>query len=144
MPYAGIFFLFFVLFLSVTQQLSSSCCLVRATAVSLLFCPCNRSYLFLFSTYDVPLAIAAFPFLSRLLESHSSEHLSFVLLSFLFFSFLVFSFLFFSRFLWSGLFCCVLVPGTLALHLLYLDDLRLFGLLCFTVVCDHIICISLG
>ena len=33
----------------------------------------------------------------------------------------------------------------MTLHLLYLDELRLFGLLCLTVVCDHthIICISL-
>ena len=53
--------------------------------------------------------------------------------------FVVFIFLF----LWSGLFCCVLVPGTLAFHLLYLDELRLFGLLCLTV-CDHRNCISLG
>ena len=30
--------------------------------------------------------------------------------------FVVFIFFFFS---WSGLFCCVLVPGTLAFHLLY-------------------------
>ena len=30
--------------------------------------------------------------------------------------FVVFVFYFFS---WSGLFCCVLVPGTLAFHLLY-------------------------
>ena len=26
-------------------------------------------------------------------------------------------------FSWSGLFCCVFVPGALALHLLYLDSL---------------------
>ena len=40
------------------------------------------------------------------------------------FSFLFFllCFSFFSLFLWSGLCCCVLVPGTLALHLLYLDE----------------------
>ena len=65
----------------------------------------------------------------------------FVAFFLIFFSFL---FPFFPLFLWSGLFCCVLEPGTLALHLLYLDDLRLFGLLCFTVVCDHRMCISLG
>ena len=99
-PCAGIFFLS-VLFLCVRQQLSFSCYLVRATTVILfmLFCPCNR-YLFLFSTYGVPLAIAAFPFLSGLVASHSSEHLSFVSLCFLFFSS-------------SGLLCYVLVPGTL-------------------------------
>ena len=48
---AGIFFLFFVSFLSVKQQLSSSCCFVRATSANffVLFCPCNNnSYLFLF------------------------------------------------------------------------------------------------
>ena len=53
-----------------------------------------------------------FPFLSDLLASHSSEHLSFVLYCFVLFSFF-FSLLFFPHFLWSGLFCCVLVPGTL-------------------------------
>ena len=61
---------------------------------------------------------------------------------------IVFFFNFFSPLiLWSGLFCrlcCVLVAGALALHLLYLDEMRLFGLLCFTVVCDHSRCISLG
>ena len=91
---------------------------VRKTAVIffVLFCPCNR-YMFLFSTYGVLLAIAAFPFLSDLLASHSSKHLLF------FFVFCFFSVLFslFSFLLWSGLFCYVLVPGTLALHLLYLD-----------------------
>ena len=96
---------------------------VRATAVILfvLFCSCNR-YLFLYSAYGVPLAIAAFPCLSDLLASHSSESCrSFFLFSF--FLFFLFSFLvfFFSLFLfssWSGLFCCVLVPGARALHLL--------------------------
>ena len=129
-----------MLFFSVKQQVSFSCCFVRATPVTffVLFCLCNR-YVFLLSTYGVPLAIAAFPFLSHLLASHSSE-LLFVLLCFLF-SFLLFSLFLF--FLWSGLLCCVLVPGTLALHLLYLAELRLFGLLCFAV-CDHIISISLG
>ena len=29
----------------------------------------------------------------------------------------------------------VIVPGMLAFHLFYLDELRLFGLLCFTAVC---------
>ena len=56
----------------------------------------------------------------------------FIVVCFAFFFFPFFFFLFFSLFLWSGLFCCVLVPGTLALHLLYVDELRLFGLLCFT------------
>ena len=63
---------------------SFSCCFVRATG----------RYMFLFSTYGVPLA--AFPFLSDLLASHSSEHLSFVLLCFALFSFFVFFFLFVS------------------------------------------------
>ena len=89
------------------KQLSSSCCLFRATAVIffVLFCLCNR-YLFLFSTYAV---FFLQPFLSDL-ASHFSEHLPFV-----FFCFLLFYF-----FLWPGLFCCVLVPGTLAFHLIYL------------------------
>ena len=46
-----------------------------------------------------------------------------------------------------GLACFVvflLVPGTLSLRLLCLDELRLFGLLCLTAVCDHIICIFVG
>ena len=43
---------------------------------------------------------------------------------FIFLFFLLSSFfLFFSIFSWSGLFCCFLVPGTLALHLLYLPCL---------------------
>ena len=122
-----------------------------------LLCPCNRC-LFLFSTYGVPLAIAAFTFLSDLLASHSSEHLSFVLLCFLFSSsflfclfLLVFSFHFFFFFfpfpppsplffLFFFLACFVVfsyVRGTLALHLLCLDELRQFSLLCFTVVYHH-------
>ena len=127
-PYTGIFFLF-VLFLSMKQQLPSSCCLssqqqlsscclVRATGI------CSSPARMLFFLQP----------LSDILASHSSEHLSFVLLCLsllLFFSLLVFLF-----FVMSGCFWCVLVPGTLALHLTYLDELRLFGLLCFTV-CDH-------
>ena len=50
----------------------------------------------------------------------------------LFFSFFCSSFFFLPIFIFSGLSCCVLVSGTLALHLLYLDKLRLFGLLCLT------------
>ena len=43
--------------------------------------------MFLFSTYGVALAFAAFPFLSYLVASHSPEHLSLVLRYFrLFFS----------------------------------------------------------
>ena len=88
------------------------------------------------------------PFLSFLVLLHHIHHIlqntcrlcSFGLLCFALFCF----FLFF--FLWSGLFCCVLVPCTLALPFLCLDGLRLvFGLLCVTVY-DHkiIIYISLG
>ena len=50
--------------------------------------------------------------LSDLLASHSLELLS---------AFVVFLVLIFFLFFWSGLFCCVLVPGTLAFHLPYLD-----------------------
>ena len=107
---------------------SSPCCFVRATGPGI--CSSSARMLFFWQ-----------PFLSDLLASHSSEHLSFVLLCFLFRSLFFFFFLLF--FSWSGLFCCVLVPGTLSFHLLYLDKLRLFVLLCFTV-CDHRICISLG
>ena len=84
-PHAGILFLFLLrVVLSVKHQsVCSSCCFVRETTAAIIFsvffCQCN-SYLFLFSTYSVhgvPLAIAAFPFLSDL-ASHSSENLSFV------------------------------------------------------------------
>ena len=152
---------------AVKQQLSSSCCFVRATAVtwyllravlsgqqqlsSPCWFACATGRLFFFSTYSVPLTIGrcSFPFRSiDLFASRSSEHLSFVLLCLFvfFFSFLLFFCPFFLFLLWSGLLCCVLVPGTLALDLPYLDELRLFGSLCFTVVCDHIkiSCISLG
>ena len=121
MPYAGIFFLSFVLFLSVNSSYLPRVALSvkqLLPGIFYVFCPCNR-YLFPFSTYGVPLAIAAFPFLSDLPASHSSEHLSFVLLcfdllyfffSFAFFVSLIFLFLFllfsfFSLFSWSGLFC---------------------------------------
>ena len=143
----GIFFLF-VLFLSVKQQLSSSCCFVRSTTAVIffvLFCPCNR-YLFLFSTHGVPQAIhcssLSFPFRSSCITFFRTSVVRFaslsVLLSFFLFSFSLF-FLFFS---WSGLIRCALVPGALALQSFYLDELRLFGLLWLTV-CDHRICISL-
>ena len=95
------------------QQVSSSCCFARTTAAIffVLLCLCNRHHLLLFSAYGVPLAIAAFPFLSNFLASQSSEHLSFLSL-FVFVLFCLFSFSFSSLFLWFGLFCCVLVPGT--------------------------------
>ena len=143
--YAGIFFLFFVLFLSVKQQLSSSC-----------FCPCNSSYLLhvvlSVQQVSVPLQHAccssgncslSFPFRPSCITFFRTPVVHFALFSFSIFFFLLFFFCFsfFSR---SGLFCCVLAIGTLALHLLYLDELRLFGLLCFTAVCDHTNCISLG
>ena len=132
---------------------SSSCFFVRETAAVIffvLFSPCTNRYLFLFSTYIV--SLATFSFLSDLLASHSSEPpvVCFVLFCFLclfclfvLFSVFVFSSPFFFFFFGLGLFCWALVPGTLALHLLCLDELRLFALLRFTV-CDHRICISLG
>ena len=71
---------------------------------------------------------------------------SIFLFSFCHFFFSPFFFLTFFFFSWSGLFCCVIVLGTLPLHLFYLDELRelwLFGLLCFTaVLCDHRICLG--
>ena len=110
------------------------------------------------------------PLLSDRLASHSSEHLSFVLLSYILFvlqpllsvflrriiqntcrlfriifslfSSLFFSFSFFS--LWSGLFCCVLVPGKLTFHLIYLDELQLFRLRFLTESDHSTICIFLG
>ena len=62
------------------------------------------------------------------------------------FSFVLFSFCFRFVFIFFRLFAfvfAVLVPGTLAFHLLYVGELRPIGVLCLTV-CDHIICISLG
>ena len=50
----------------------------------------------------------------------------------------LFFFLYYFLCLCSGLFCCVLVPGTLVLHLLYLDEFGLFGLLYFTAVSEAI------
>ena len=117
--------------LSVQQQLSSSRCFARATGI----CSPSARMVFLWQ-------LQSFSFPSRSsCASHSSEYLLFVLV--LFCSLLCSAFFFFSS--WSGLFRCVIVPGTLALHLLYLDELRPFGLLCFTV-CDRVIisCISLG
>ena len=94
--------------------------------VFVLFRPCS-SYLFLLSTY-----ICCSCSLSDVLASQSSELMS---------AFFVYFSSYFPYFSWSGLFCCVLVPGTLAFHLPYLDELRL---LCFFSVsfCDHRICIS--
>ena len=74
--------------------------------------------------------------LSYILATHSSEHLSIVLFSFCFLFFVFSSFI-------AWLVWCVLVSGTLAFHLPYLDGLRLFGLLSRRV-CDHIICTSVG
>ena len=62
----------------------------------------------------------------------------------LFFSFFLFILRFFLIFIWFGLFCCVFVPGTLALRLTCLDELRLLGLPCFTVVCGDRICIYIS
>ena len=134
MPHAGIFFLFSVLILSVHHNSSSNLRVVLS--VQHVFVPLQRVW-----CYGVPLAIAAFPFLSDLQASHSSEHLWFVLFCFLFF--LLFSFLFSSSiFQRSGLYRWFSVPGMLALHSLYLGELRLVGLLCLTV-CDRRICVSL-
>ena len=71
--------------------------------------------------------------------SHStSEHLRRRLFCFLFFFFFLFCyflffFLFFSFWMVWLVLLCSRTRYTLALHLLYLDELRLFGLLCFTV-----------
>ena len=66
-------------------------------------------------------------------------------------AFFLFSYFFLLVSFFHGLACFVvysyLVPGTLALHLLFTlmnCDRLLFGLLCFTVVCNHRFCISLG
>ena len=127
----GLISFLFVLFSSAKQQLFSLHCFFCAASVFffVVYCPCNGN-LFLLSTYGALLAIAVFPFLS------------FVLLCFLFLFFFVFPF--FSCSILSALLSCVLVLGTPALHLLYLDELRLPGLLCFTIVCDNRIIISLG
>ena len=123
--------------LSVRQHNNSSSYLVRVVL------PVQQVYKFLFRTYSrCSSNKSSFSFLSNLLAAQPSKHLSFVSL---FFPFSFFSSSLCSLFLWSGLFCCcVLVPGTPALHLLYLDELRLFGLLCIAVVCDHKICTSIS
>ena len=101
---------------------SSSCCFVRATHVLHSICFSSARMLFLQ------------PFLSDLLITFfKTPAVCFALFCFVF---LFSSSSFVSLFVWSGLFCCVLAPGTLAFHLLYLDELRMFGLLCFTV-CGH-------
>ena len=121
---------------------------VRKTAVVLilLFCPCNSSYLLRVvlpvQQESVPLqhvwrssghCSLSFPLRSSCITFSRAPVVFFALLSFYFSSSFVllffFFFPFFSLYLWSGLFCCVLVPGTLALRLLCLDELRLFGLL---------------
>ena len=104
---------------------------VRKTAVIfvVLFCPCNSRYLlrvvFVRAT-DICSSSARMmflwqlqPFLSVPIFLHhilQSTCRLFCFVFFLLFSSLLF---FFSLFLWSGLLCCVLVPGTLGLHLLY-------------------------
>ena len=178
MPHAGIFFLVLALFLSVKQQLScSSCCFARSVQQQFSSSRCCARATGIsspsFSTHGVPLAIAAFPFLSFPFLSFpflsfpflsfplpflsfpflSFPFLSFPFLSFpsrcsscvtvtffktltclLFFCFVfllshylfsLFSLLFLFRVYGLACFCRVLVPGTLALHLLHLDELRL-------------------
>ena len=133
-PFAGIFFLFFVLILSVRQRLFSPCCFVRAQQVSVPYqhvcCPYGNCSL-------------SIPFRSSCITFFRSPVIWFALLS----SFLVFFFCSSFRlclFLWSGFLCCVLIPGMLPLYLVDLGEMRLFGLLGFTVVCDYKNCISLG
>ena len=127
-PYARVFFLSF-LFLYVKQQLSFSCCFVRATTVVIffvLFCLCNTAavtgicsspacMVFLWQLQPSPSFRSCITF-SRTPTTCRLFCYVFFLLTFFLFSFFLFS-LFVS---WSGLFCCVLVPGTLALHLLCL------------------------
>ena len=125
--FAQIFFFFFfaplfpsppALCMPVSSS-SSSCCFARATGI----CSSSARMLFFLQPF--------FPILYRILQS-------IYLLCIFHFSF----FLFFSFFtVWLVLFAIVL--GTLAFHLLYLDEVRLFGLLCFTA-CDHTICFSLS
>ena len=103
--------------------LSSSCCFVRATGT------CSSS---------ARILLFLLPFVSVLCITFFRTPV----VCFALFFFLLFFFFFFFFFIWSGLFCCVLVPGMLAFHLVYLDEFRLFGLLCFTV-CDYRMCISL-
>ena len=132
-PYAGIFLLI-VLFLSVkqhlsscgfsrtTSQLSSSCCFVRATGI---WSSSARSTAVLFFLQSL------FSDLLHHIPQNTCRLFCFVLLCFCF----VFSSFFFALIfiMVCALFCCVLVSGTLAFHLFYLGELRLFGLLCFTI-----------
>ena len=86
-----------------------------------LFRPCN-SCLFLFRVHVI--LLAALVILRHVVQNSCR-----------------FLFVLFFLVLWSGLFCCVLVPGTLAFHLLCVDKLQSF--LFFSVsVCDHISCLS--
>ena len=110
--------------LSMQQQSSSSCCFVRATGI------CSSS---------APTVFLLQPFLSLPILLHHILRNTCRLFCFVFFLLFFHFFPFFSYFsffvgLWSGLFCCVLVPGTLASNLLYLDELRLTAvrLFCFT------------
>ena len=118
MPYYALlcqyFFLFFVLSLSVKQQLYTctskylihSCCFARATGI----CSCSHV-----CVVHVVL-LAAFPFLSSciiFLRTPTCRVVWFAL-------FYLFYIIFVPLFLRSGLFCCVLVPGTLAFHSRYL------------------------
>ena len=113
----------------------------ETTVIFFVFCLCNNSDLRVdlsAQQVSVPLqhvrcfsCSLSFPiFLHHILQKTCRL---FCFVSFVpFFSSIFFFFL--SLFLsWSGLFGSVLVPGTLAFHMLYVDELRLFGLLCFTV-----------
>ena len=141
-------FLFFVLFLSVKQQLSFPCCFAGATTTaavvsSVSFCPWNR-FLFLFGTYVV--LLAAFPFQSSCITFFRTSVVCFALFRFIFlcaFRFYYFSlFLLFSFCYGLGCFVLFLYPARyhFTCHVPYLDGL--FGLLCYTV-CGLIICTSL-
>ena len=170
MPYYALLCLImpYICLMSLSSS-SSSCCFVGATAAnfSVLFCPCNSSYLFLLQARMLFLQpfrsnLLAFTFFRTLavcfvlscIVSFCIVLFCFVLSCFVLYCIVLYCFvllcialfcfvLFFSVSYGLACFRCVLVPGTLALHLLYLDDLHLFG---FTLVsvCNHIICLSLG
>ena len=105
---------FFVL--TMKQPLSSSRCFVPAKQVASVV---------LFGTYAHVVLLAAF-LLRSCITFFNTPVVCFASPCFFFFLSLFF-------FLWSGLFRCVLVSGTLAFHLLYLDELRWFGLILWLV-----------
>ena len=106
--YAGIFVLFFVLFLSVKQQLSPSWFVLATAVISFVVCPCNKYYLFLFSTYVCMVFLWQLqPFLSFPILHHILQNICRLFCFAFLYHFLLFFFFFFSlvfiRMFWLNL-----------------------------------------